>query len=448
MVWMIAEVSLQRVVPWFHSSQRLKAPKGHYVELNFTLRTSYPTPCVDDMYLEVRDGYNKSANLLGRFCGRNVVVEPNIDNVVKTQFVIFNHISSLWCPAQGAPAPVIVWRKNDTVVQNSTSVLYQLNTTNENNDKYSCEVKKQDGFDKKEISLVIERCPDPCKCTAAGGIIHAVTRIDCEGKLLQSVPRHLPYSTAKLNLGSNQIKNLPPGVFNNNSKLIYLNLGKNQIKELPPGVFDNNSKLVRLMLNKNQIKELPPRVFSNNSELVGLEQLTISSSLIYKSRLNIFSSSEELTWPLKYVSDNKLHRSIARPNACIKLLRRIHFTTFACAAGCIDIVLCGEVELNPGPIAVSDTPKCPLCLEIIKTDDARLPCTSCKKGFHLMCLGSDFDSLGHCHMCSSNNMSLDHLEDETDLPLKPQEIVYNRGLKLMHQNIQSLHVKSTYYVLC
>ena len=119
----------------------------------------------------------------------------------------------------------------------------------------------------------------------------------------------------------------------------------------------------------------------------------------------------------------------------MKLLQLIYFTTYACAASCI--VLCGDVELSPGPIAVSDTPKCPLCLKITKTDDACLPCTSCKKDFHLMSLGPDFDSSGHCHMSSSNNnMSLDDLsEDEIDLPLKLQEIVNNRGLKLIHQNI-------------
>ena len=81
-------------------------------------------------------------------------VQPNLDKVAKIQSVLSNHFSSLWCPAQGAPAPVIVWRKNGIVVQNSTSVKYQLTITEENN--YSCEVKRQDGFDKKEISLVME----------------------------------------------------------------------------------------------------------------------------------------------------------------------------------------------------------------------------------------------------------------------------------------------------
>ena len=83
-------------------------------------------------------------------------VEPNLDKVAKTQFVLFNQTSSLWCPAQGAPAPFIVWRKNGIMVQNSTSIKYQLTITEENNDNYSCEVKRQDDLDKEEIRLVIE----------------------------------------------------------------------------------------------------------------------------------------------------------------------------------------------------------------------------------------------------------------------------------------------------
>ncbi|CAH3165144.1 unnamed protein product, partial [Pocillopora meandrina] len=171
------EVRLQRVVPRFYTSILLQAPKGHYVELNFTMQSLYPTPCIYDQYLEVRDGYNKSANLLGEFCGRNISVimaitstpthlvisficflpvEPNLDKVAKTQFVLFNQTSSLWCPAQGAPAPFIVWRKNGRVVQNSTGVKYQLTITEENNDEYSCEVNKQDDLDRKEIRFVIE----------------------------------------------------------------------------------------------------------------------------------------------------------------------------------------------------------------------------------------------------------------------------------------------------
>ena len=70
----ILEARLQRVVPRFNLSILLQAPKGHYVELNLTMESSYVTPCIDDKYLEVRDGYNKSANLLGVFCGGNMSV--------------------------------------------------------------------------------------------------------------------------------------------------------------------------------------------------------------------------------------------------------------------------------------------------------------------------------------------------------------------------------------
>ena len=46
--------------------------------------------------------------------------------------------------------------------------------------------------------LLFLGCPDPCRCTTADGIMHAVTRIECIGKHLQSVPRRLPFSAEKL----------------------------------------------------------------------------------------------------------------------------------------------------------------------------------------------------------------------------------------------------------
>ena len=76
--------------------------------------------------------------------------------MAKTQIVFFNQSSSLWCQSQGAPAPCIVWKKNGIVVQNSTSVRYQLTITEESNDQYSCEVNRPDGLDKREIIHIIE----------------------------------------------------------------------------------------------------------------------------------------------------------------------------------------------------------------------------------------------------------------------------------------------------
>ena len=83
------------------------------------------------------------------------VATPTMIRVPKTQTVILNRTSNLWCPVEGAPAPYIVWRKNGIVVQNSTSVRYQLVATEENVN-YSCEVRRDKEISKREISLNIE----------------------------------------------------------------------------------------------------------------------------------------------------------------------------------------------------------------------------------------------------------------------------------------------------
>ena len=85
------------------------------------------------------------------------IVPTDLENVAKTQFVLLNYLSSLWCPAKGGPAPRIVWRKNGTVVQNSTSVRLQIYVTEEErNTNYSCEVDDHGQLKRKNISLVVE----------------------------------------------------------------------------------------------------------------------------------------------------------------------------------------------------------------------------------------------------------------------------------------------------
>ena len=83
------------------------------------------------------------------------VATPTMIQVPKTQTVFSNRTSDLWCPVEGAPAPYIVWRKNGVVVQNSTSVRYQL-VAAEKNVNYSCEVRRDNNVSRREISLSIE----------------------------------------------------------------------------------------------------------------------------------------------------------------------------------------------------------------------------------------------------------------------------------------------------
>ena len=74
-VTIIAEVYSRQRIPDFDTTHRLQVEKGKYVEIELELWMHPDTPgapCADEEYLEIRDGYNQSGNLLGVFCGRYV----------------------------------------------------------------------------------------------------------------------------------------------------------------------------------------------------------------------------------------------------------------------------------------------------------------------------------------------------------------------------------------
>ncbi|CAH3166576.1 unnamed protein product, partial [Pocillopora meandrina] len=94
-------------VPWFDSTRVLSAPKGHYVELKFTMRSTWwnPRPCLQDNYLEIRDGNNRHTHHDPSTQDTDCIFEQNLQPVVPG---------------------------------GSTSVRYQLVAT-EKNVNYSCE---------------------------------------------------------------------------------------------------------------------------------------------------------------------------------------------------------------------------------------------------------------------------------------------------------------------
>ena len=70
----ITEVYSRQRIPYFDTTQLIQVEEGKYVEIEFAISQSYSSPgapCADEKYLEIRDGYNQFANLLGVFCGRN-----------------------------------------------------------------------------------------------------------------------------------------------------------------------------------------------------------------------------------------------------------------------------------------------------------------------------------------------------------------------------------------
>ena len=98
-VAIIAEVYSRQRIPDFDTTHRLQVEKGRYVEIKLELwmDSDLPgAPCADEEYLEIRDGYNQSGNLLGVFCGRYVRI--NLRSSGQNMWLRFssNHRYRLW----------------------------------------------------------------------------------------------------------------------------------------------------------------------------------------------------------------------------------------------------------------------------------------------------------------------------------------------------------------
>ena len=85
---------------------------------------------------------------------------------------------------------------------------------------------------------------------------------------------------------------------------------------------------------------------------------------------------------------------------------------------------------------------CPICEKAIRRSQANAQCSICDLYVHLSCLGAEFEQSKRCSLCCdtippSNNT------DESPLALFPEfvDAVKTRGLKIVHQNIQSITKK-------
>ena len=62
--------------------------------------------------------------------------------------------ATLWCQAQGAPAPVITWRKDGKVLQNSTSVRYTISAWEAKEGDYECLATNSFGEKRKKLVAI------------------------------------------------------------------------------------------------------------------------------------------------------------------------------------------------------------------------------------------------------------------------------------------------------
>ena len=96
------------------------------------------------------------------------------------------------------------------------------------------------------------------------------------------------------------------------------------------------------------------------------------------------------------------------------------------------ILLCNDISANPGPVANGQI--CSSCLKSIKQNQARLQC------FHLKCLDENYELSKTCRLCSTVlNDLVDHCSsDGACFSPRLAEIIKQRGLRIIHQNIRSV----------
>eukprot|EP00752_Nemacystus_decipiens_P007779 g6947.t1 len=106
------------------------------------------------------------------------------------------------------------------------------------------------------------------KCNPGGSILDlgfcGITDDDVAAGRLQSCIRKVgPTGITQLNLEGNNLKTLPPGIFDSLEALTSLSLRLNALSVLPPGIFDSLEALTSLNLEGNKLKTLPPGIFDS-----------------------------------------------------------------------------------------------------------------------------------------------------------------------------------------
>ena len=105
------------------------------------------------------------------------------------------------------------------------------------------------------------------------------------------------------------------------------------------------------------------------------------------------------------------------------------------------LYLAGDLETNLG---LTLKKICGICTKAIRKNQPFCDCSVCQKPIHLMCFGPDFDYIKSCRICAtpSDSECESNAEDcKATLPQKLRDIPGVKGLKIVHQNIQSLSCK-------
>ncbi|KAJ8046176.1 Leucine-rich repeat-containing protein 4C [Holothuria leucospilota] len=107
-----------------------------------------------------------------------------------------------------------------------------------------------------------------------------------------------------LQLGSNNIENLHPHIFQGMPKLRHLSLGKNKLKSIHQGIFDGLTMLESIDIRHNKLMEIPKGLFDG---LTSLTEILLSRNDIV--RLPIPSGLGSPRYQLFDIANNKINET-------------------------------------------------------------------------------------------------------------------------------------------
>lgn len=145
---------------------------------------------------------------------------------------------------------------------------------------------------------------------------NAKGKLDLSGEKIAKTPdismlKDLGPGVTGIELSSNDITEIPAGLFDKMTNITHINIYGNKIKTLPKGIFDNNEDLSTLWMSGNKLKDLDKDLLAKNKKI---KEIDLSNNGIEKlpegflkdaRRLETFYASEnELTTLNGVLADN------------------------------------------------------------------------------------------------------------------------------------------------
>ena len=95
------------------------------------------------------------------------------------------------------------------------------------------------------------------------------------------------------------------------------------------------------------------------------------------------------------------------------------------------VILAGDIELNPGPCVT-----CTTCAKKIKRIQIKAKCKTCGVYYHAKCMKENFGEDIYCRLCYIYPEESQYTNNDCYNELR--SLMINRGLKILHQNVNGL----------